>query len=234
VLLFKIKKQTTNQKDKQAKLSYKLLYSFSYPLIIIMTIEGFLSRANANWAAASYVGASLLVCFYLINNNKVSLVKKIVGFHVLLAVILYLYFPVTKAFNIEHTEKSDFAKRLRGWDEISKEIQNYSKKHPNAILLFDERKTITPPLYYIKPHPFKKIAKFNPSKIIQDHYDLTVDLEENFSNHEEFLLFTRYPNSKHIDKFFNKTTPLGKIKKQIRKNFYITLNAFLLEGFKGY
>jgi 4-amino-4-deoxy-L-arabinose transferase-like glycosyltransferase len=239
-LMFKIKDQIfidsqSEMIEKSAPISRaKLLYSFSLPLVIIMTIEGFLSRANANWAAAAYVSASMLVTCYLLQNKKLVLIKSLVAIHMILAVFLYNADGIIKATNIELNKKTDIAKRLRGWDDFSKEVSKIAKENENATLLFDERKIITPVLYYMKPHPFENAAKFNVNGIIQDHYDLTLDVEKNFTDRNEFILVTRYPNADHIKRLFSNVEKIKSINIKIHDDYFIKANVFKLSGFAKY
>lgn len=47
----------------------KLLLAFSVPILVIVTAQGFISRAHANWAAPTYVAATVLVTAVMMRNR---------------------------------------------------------------------------------------------------------------------------------------------------------------------
>src|SRR5690606_38519153 len=47
----------------------RLLLAFALPVIVLVTAQAFLSRAHANWAAVSYVSATVLVTATMIRDG---------------------------------------------------------------------------------------------------------------------------------------------------------------------
>ena len=68
---------------------------------------------------------------------------------------------------------------IRSYYELGEKVETLLNQNPDATLLFNERKVLTPMLYYVHPYPFNRIAKFNPDGRIDDHYELTRDLKRN-------------------------------------------------------
>ena len=227
-------KKTTSEEQKEDKScisSGRFLFSFSLPLIVIMIIEGFLSRANANWAAPSYVAASVLVTAWLLGRGKEDWLKWTVIFHVFLAVVGYSFNGFANVTGIELSAKTDPMKRVRKWDEIGLHLTLIKNEYPDAVMLFDERKILTPMLYYMYPYPFDAV-KWNPSGEIHDHYDLTTDMNKHKGNN--FLFVTRGENADSIAPHFEKTIMLDDIQIPIYENYKRSVRVFLLSGFKGY
>ena len=116
------------------------LLCFILPILGIVTVQSFLSRANANWAATAYVGATILVTGWLVANHRKWILKVSIGFHFITmgAIIFYFlsfpgYYPPLK---------SDPLRKLRGWSELSQKLSNTMRNYPNYILLTDDRKTM--------------------------------------------------------------------------------------------
>ena len=217
ILLFKFKKLNYN---------LHLLLSFSIPVLAIMTIEAFLSRANANWAATAYISSSIAVVAWLIINKKVSWLKLSFCINSLIAIILY-----SNALLLFNNHNLDFMKRAKGWDTVGILISDILKLKPETLLISDERKILTPLLYYVRPFP-QVIYKWNPAKKIKDHYDLTTNLE--LQKGKNFLMVSRFSTPQDFNCCFEKISVLKPIVVNIYPDYKINLNLFLLENFKGY
>jgi hypothetical protein len=213
----------------------KFLFSFALPLILIMTIEGFLSRANANWAAPSYIAASVLITATLFDKNKEKLIKYSIILHLILATLILNFDTISAAARqltgFELTKKTDPIKRVRGWDEIGKQVSKIWVENKGTTLLFDERKIITPMLYYVSPNPFDAV-KWNPDGQIHDHYDLTTNMNDKIG--ENFLLIIRHQNTDEYKKSFEKVTFIKKLNVPLYHDYERFVYVYRLDNFKGY
>lgn len=213
----------------------KFLFSFALPLILIMTVEGFLSRANANWAAPSYIAASVLITAILLDKNKEKLIKYSIVLHLVLATLILnfdaIYSVANKTTGFELTKKTDPMKRVRGWDEIGKQISKLWAENKDTTLLFDERKIITPMLYYISPNPFDAV-KWNPNGKIHNHYDLTTTMDNKIEHN--FLLIIRHKNIDEYRKHFENVTFIKKLSVPLYPDYERFVYIYRLDDFKGY
>ena len=101
---------------------YRLLMSFTIPLIAIMTIEGFLSRANANWAAAAYVSGAIVVSAYLAEKN-LRLLKISFILHIVLYALLINIPTITQIVHFEGSKNTDPMYKYRGWDKLGEKVE---------------------------------------------------------------------------------------------------------------
>ncbi|SMC09435.1 ArnT family glycosyltransferase [Nitratiruptor tergarcus] len=210
------------------KKRYTLLFCFSLPFIFIITLQAFLSKALANWAAPTYVAATILVTAYLIHHRRILYTGIIIN--LLLAFILYHYHDITKALHIELTSKTDPYKRVLGYKELAKKLQPIIAKYPGTKLLFDDRTTMAEMIYYLKPHPFDAIM-FNPQQTIGSQYHLTTDLNNHLS--QNFLYITK-KDATEAAKYFTKVTKVATITIPLYKDYSRHYNVYYLENFKGY
>ena len=91
----------------------KFLLIFSLPIILIVLVESFLVRANANWAAPALISIFILL-FRLVNNKKLILVKINFFFNYLLVVFLF--------GSILVSSNSKVFDRVRGLDDFANEL----------------------------------------------------------------------------------------------------------------
>ena len=178
---------------------FRLLYSFTYIFLAIITFQSFLSRAFANWAAPTYVAASILVAAYLIEKNRYFLLKLGIIINIILAILLYHYHYIAKRLNIELTSKTDPYKRVLGWSQLANEVSKVLNKYKSAKLLTDNRTVMAELIYYIKPHPFDA-GFWNPKRELKNHYELMIDL--NRFKGEDFIYVTKRASIKDMKKYF--------------------------------
>ncbi|MCP4394123.1 MAG: glycosyltransferase family 39 protein [Alphaproteobacteria bacterium] len=226
-----------NQKPENKIAFHKaaFLFSFALPLIIIMTIEGFLSRANANWAAPSYIAASALVAAVAIEQKKEKLLKLSIVLHIILASITLCFGAITQTAHqltgFELTKRTDPLKRVREWDKIGDAVSTIWDENKGTTLLFNERKVITPMLYYVSPNPFDAV-KWNPDGEIHDHYDLTTTMNDKIG--KDFLLIMRHDGIEHYKDYFKSVKFIKKVSIPLYPDYERAVYVYRLNGFKGY
>jgi len=97
-----------------------LLLCFTLPPILVVSLQAFLSRANANWSGASYLTGAVLVAAWLIRwRARRWLVGAVaIGAAVSALVLVVLVQPRTA----DILGAGNSLKRLRGWSEASRLI----------------------------------------------------------------------------------------------------------------
>jgi 4-amino-4-deoxy-L-arabinose transferase-like glycosyltransferase len=207
----------------------RLLAFLTLPLLLLMTVESFLSRSNANWAAPAYVAGSLLVTAWLAGRKRLFLVRLSVVLHIALATVAYNYEQVLALFGMPLDAKTDIAKRLKGWPEAGRRVSALLGAHPNAVLMSDDRKLMASLSYYVRPHPLNAI-KWNPGGKVHDTFDLNASFKGQAGG---FVFITERDEIPEIADQFETARDLGKLGFDIHPGFAIDMHAFLLEGFRG-
>lgn len=210
---------------------HKLLYSFTYVFLSIITLQSFLSRAFANWAAPTYIAATILTTAYLIDKNRKTLLKLGIAINIILAILFYHYHFIAKTFHIELTSKIDPYKRVLGWHELADKVSKILKTYPDAKLLTDSREVMAELIYYIKPHPFDA-GFWNPKKELKNHYELMIDL--NRYRGKNFIYITNRSNIEDMRKYFKNIKKVKKIEIKLYKDFSRVYYVYYLKDFKGY
>ncbi len=214
---------------------WRLLLAFILPVLLVMTVQSFLSRANANWAAAAYVAAPLLVAGWLLERGRWSaLLGASVALHLLLAGVFYNMQPVADLLGVEIKAKWDLQKRVRGWDEAGAWARDLMAENPDLTPLFMDRKVMASMLYYARPLAWRSIMWNEVGErkgTIQNHYELTTTMR----GHEgEDFLFITEGNADYVAPWFDTVQTLAILRLPIHETYTLTLRAYRVTGFRGY
>lgn len=126
----------------------RILLAFCLPVLAIITVQSFLSRANANWAATAYVAGTVLAVMWLLRRNLVRLAALGVGLNLTAAAVLGFFFLDLPGVTMP-LEK-DPLRRLRAWDAVAAELRPVLERYPEAIWLTEDRKTMASLLYALR------------------------------------------------------------------------------------
>ncbi len=124
---------------------YRLLLSFTLPILIIICIEALLAKAYTNWAAVAYPSGTLLTVAYMWENKFQGWLKFSFWLNVLIAILLagwelmvaygYCSWPIPDHPN---------------WQEFGSELQKQHNLYANTLYLTDSRELWSKSLYYGK------------------------------------------------------------------------------------
>jgi 4-amino-4-deoxy-L-arabinose transferase-like glycosyltransferase len=210
---------------------YKLLLVFSLPVLTIISVQAFLSRANANWAATAYVAATILVCAWGVHARKTKWLSASIALHLVVAGVLYNYDALTQTLGITLTRKTDPALQARGWDQAGPWASQLQAQFPGTRFLFEDRRTMAELIYYTQPHPFDA-EMWNPGHKRNNHFEMKSRLEA--SAGKDFIYVTRLKPDAALMASFETAQPADTWRFSAYPGHDITLNAFLLRGFRGY
>ncbi|MEW5726803.1 MAG: glycosyltransferase family 39 protein [Pseudomonadota bacterium] len=208
----------------------RMLAAFTLPVLALMTVESFLSRANANWTAPAFVAGSVLVAAFLARRAP-RLLAASLALHVAAAGLLYNLDAARAALGVAETARFDPLKRVRGWQEVGERVSAILAAHPGARLLADERKVMATLIYAVRPHPFDAV-KWNPEGDVRDHYDQTTRLEPG----EKLLILVTEQESlpPGMAAAFARTEKIEDIVVPIHRDYRRRVAVWRLEEFKGY
>lgn len=207
----------------------RLLAFLSLPILGLMTVESLLSRANANWSAPAYVAGSVLVTAWLYQKNRFSLIRLSVVLHIVLATLVYNYEQTLSLLGLPLDQKTDIAKRLKGWPEAGAKVSALLTDHPGARLMSDDRKLMASLSYYVRPHPLTAV-KWNPGGKVHDTFDLNASFKGDAS--QGLVFVTERETIPEIAAAFKTAEPLGAIRQEIHPGFAIEMHAFYLKDYQ--
>ncbi len=207
------------------------LWAFSLPILVLITVEAFLSRSHANWAAVSYITASVLVTGELLRLSKDLWLKVSVALHVGVALLLYNFDLIVRTLDLPLTPDLDPARRMRGWDRAGEWASDLRRDFPNVRLLFDDRKVMAEMLYYTRPHPFESVM-WNPKNQRNNHYEMTTDLSGSIG--EDFLYIIKHDWPDRAAASFAGSNLIATFRSRAYTGDALELRAYMLEDFQGY
>lgn len=205
---------------------------FSWPLLVVMCAQAFLSHANANWAAPAYLGASIIVAYGLLQHRHWRILKILVTSNIMMAVVLFSFPLAQKALGVEQTRHNTPYRRLLGYKEM---MANIKSQYPNASKLnwlSNSRMMLSYAHYYLSDWPKQPahVFSFNPSRTISDEYNLSYDIANAKPN--QFIFISQHPR-RFWHCFAN-----SKLLTQITQHKYPALKRrvylYQVSGFKGY
>jgi 4-amino-4-deoxy-L-arabinose transferase-like glycosyltransferase len=153
----------------------RMLLCFTLPVIAVVTVLAFLSRAHANWAAVSYVAATVLVIATLVRDASWGWLKASLGVHLALLAVFAL--GTATAGQIKLPANSDPLARTLGWRAVADATRAELAKakaagKPYASVITDERALSAELLYYMRDEVTPLLA-WRSTAAPADHYELT-------------------------------------------------------------
>jgi 4-amino-4-deoxy-L-arabinose transferase-like glycosyltransferase len=152
----------------------RMLLAFSLPVLLLITGQALISRAHANWAAATYVAGTVLVIATMVRDGAWGWLKA--SFVVNIAVLLLIGFGTITAGRVALPAGPDPFERVLGWREVADATRAELAKarsagRPFAAVLTDDRQITAELLYYMRDEPTPVLA-WRPGAP-HDHFELT-------------------------------------------------------------
>lgn len=123
------------------------LLCFSIPPLLIVTLQAFISRANANWSGAGYVAGSILVAAWLMRWRAKWWLIGAVASQAVIAT-LFLACIISPAFT-ETIGASNAFKRAKGWEQTVQAITERAAAEPAlTAVAVDDRFLFNASAYY--------------------------------------------------------------------------------------
>jgi 4-amino-4-deoxy-L-arabinose transferase-like glycosyltransferase len=109
------------------------------PVFALMTVQSYLSEANANWAMTAFPALTLVAAGWLSGHKKRFLRITAIGINLGLSLFVLL---VTMAGSMGPlTPQSDPLRRLRGWQQLATDIRPQIAAHDASAIIADRRAT---------------------------------------------------------------------------------------------
>tara|TARA_Y100000590_G_scaffold405315_1_gene493514 strand:+ start:150 stop:1544 length:1395 start_codon:yes stop_codon:yes gene_type:complete len=154
-----------------------LLLSFSLPVFLIVLVESFLVRANANWAAVSLVGFLILFIHLIYKfNKKLLLYNNLLNF--ILGIVLFFLIATNSTI-------SSFD-RIRDISSFANYLENVNEKNINTIVVND-RLLFSSLSYIYKDKNIKIYTPHAPNSKISHHFQNTDGLPQSFDKSFIFI-----------------------------------------------
>lgn len=200
------------------------LLAFILPPLIIVSIQALVSRAHANWAAAAYPAAVILVTAWAFRARLGWLAKASTAFHSTIAIIFmigYANFAIADSFGL-----SNALKRLRGWEELGETTSRAAVGYD--AILSDDRELMSELLYYTR-NGAPPIVAWDANAYTDNHYEAFKAFDPD--RHQRLLYVTKYGDALLIGDRFKTVTLVGQSVVDLKRNKTRTLYFFEVSGY---
>lgn len=209
----------------------RLLAFFALPTLAMMLVVSFLSRAQPNWAAPTYVSATILVVAWLLERTRAVLLAGSVGLHVAAAFFLVGAKDAAAALHVSLPAKYDLLHRVRGWHTLGRTVSDMLLRRPGFVLLSDSREELAALEYYVRPHPFDAVI-WNPAGTAHNQFELETNMTRYVGR--DFLFVTHSEIAPGMAARFASVSPPVHIIIPLGQGLERSFFVYELGGFKGY
>ncbi len=153
----------------------RFLLVFCLPVLGLVTVQAFVSRAHANWAATAYVAATPLVVGWLFARARRWLVAS-TALHGAALAAFVLVISGTVAPPLER----DPLDRLRGWSAFAARVGELAADRRTDAILVHDRQLMGALLRYL-PAPPAPVRVWPGDEAIHNHYEMTRPLTDDLA-----------------------------------------------------
>lgn len=187
----------------------RLMLALSAPVIIVVTLQAFISRANANWAAPAFVTLCILVCAWALRANWRRTLAASTAFNVALA--LFLCALAMSPALVSAIGQENSVKRLRGWPEAGNTIITIASSAPFTAIMSDDREDMASLYYYTRAR--KIPLRMMPSQTPGNEYEAAHALSSDVASYVLFV--TRKQDVSSVTSAFASSERIGSVETRL-------------------
>jgi hypothetical protein len=207
---------------------YRFLLCFAVPIILLITVQAFLSRAHANWAAIAYVSASVLVAALMVERSARGWYAA--SFLIHAVVIAGISFCAAFAGQLALPGGADPYSRVLGWRDIAAATQSRAERGGFAAVMTDRRSLSAELLYYMRDSDIP-IVSWRGEGPPNDHFQMSRPITGDTP--EPILFVSRRDTIGSIGERFARTIKLAEQRFPAGPTKSRTLHFYRLEGFRA-
>jgi 4-amino-4-deoxy-L-arabinose transferase-like glycosyltransferase len=150
-----------------------VLAAFSAPVLILIVVQSFMSEANANWAAPTYIAATPLAAATLFVwwRSRLLWLSLAVGTAAMVALCIAQFSPALA----DRAGFGNALKRQEGWRELGAAVAAEVKGASYDAIAAANRSVLAELLYYAQPRSIP-IRAWDRSAVPRDHFQMTMPL----------------------------------------------------------
>lgn len=205
----------------------RALLAFSLPPLLIIAAQAFVARAHANWAAAAYPSALIVVTHWAF----AARLGRLIAASAALCAAAALGFSATLAnFTFADTlHLSAAVKRLRGWAPLAADIRAAAAGY-DAVLV-DDRETMSALLYYARGTsalPGPRIVALNSNNTANNHYESAMRYDPARDRHVLFV--SKFADARGATQYYARVALRGEASAPLGRSDPRTIYWFDAEG----
>lgn len=149
----------------------RVLIAFSAPVLIVISVQAFLSEANANWAAMAFPAAAVLVTATIARAGWRRLFKVSLAIQVVIPVLLFVAYANASRITLPDG-RNPFWSTL-GWEELSERVAAQYRAGDYVGVITHERATLAELIYHLRDTDVPLYSLYDPRYPPRDHFGLS-------------------------------------------------------------
>ncbi|RJF86919.1 phospholipid carrier-dependent glycosyltransferase [Oleomonas cavernae] len=123
---------------------------FSLPILALLIVQAFLSRAHGNWAAVAFPALVVLIVAVLDRLDWPRLLKATLAFHAVILLVLTAGIAIGQVPFVELTTKTDPFRWVRGWDRLAGAVDGLRRQGADRVVITTERGATAELVYWLR------------------------------------------------------------------------------------
>jgi hypothetical protein len=205
----------------------RLMLAFALPILAIVTVLSFVTRAHANWAGTAVISSVVVVVAVLVRFKAWRWLRLGVAIGIAVQAVLLVGDSIADRITIPGIAKADIYQPTMGWRAFGEEVGRLARRINAPTVATVRRDDVASLVYYLRDEK-RAVLAWPESGPISDHFQMTRPLSATAG--EPILLITRCAEPAGLTDFYATVEPLGPF--QVRsgpttlRNYY----AFKLVG----
>lgn len=213
-----------NWRDAKWDSADTLLLALTLPIFAIVTLQAFISRANANWAAPAFVALTILFTAWAMRRSHTWATTANACLNLALSLFLGAL-AISPAF-VAAIGQENSVKRLRGWEEAGATIVSTSNAGSYVAIMSDDREDMASLFYYTRDR--KLPLRIWPSETARNEYEVSHRLLTNETSNVLFV--TRRSDVSAITNAFASSSRIGTLETRLDSKRKRIFFLYALEG----
>jgi hypothetical protein len=210
----------------------RLMLAFALPSLAAVTALGFLRNVNANWAAAAFVSATIVVIAIWIREGWVRVLGVTLAIGLIAQVALLTGDVIAYQAGIPQLgDKGDLYRRTLGWRGLGEAMALKAREAGAKTIAADGRHELASLVYYLRGTALP-VRSWPGGGRPDNQFDMTSALDGTAT--EPILFVTACPIDARITKVFPQVTPLGEMVIRSGPTSQRIYRTFLLSGLGAY
>jgi 4-amino-4-deoxy-L-arabinose transferase-like glycosyltransferase len=186
----------------------RLMMAFAVPQLALIAVLAFLTHANPNWAATSFISGGIAAAAFLVRRASWKWVTTSIAIGIVAQALLVIGDYFAPDIHLPFIANGDIYSRTLGWRSFAEQTGNLARRIGAPTIVSDWHAETASLLYYWRDQP-EKIVAWPNEPIAADNFELMHPLTATAD--QPFLYVTACPRPVALDDYFSKVVSLGYI-----------------------
>lgn len=210
----------------------RLMLAFALPSLAAVTGLGFFRNVNANWAAAAFVSATIVVVAIWVREGWMRVLGVTLAIGLVAQVALLTGDVIAYQAGIPQLgDKGDLYRRTLGWRGLGETVARKARETNVRTVAADGRHELASLVYYLRDTKLP-VRSWPGGDRPDNQFDMTSALDGTAA--EPILFITTCPFDERIAKVFPQMKPLGEMTIRSGPTSQRVYRTFLLSGLGTY